>query len=312
MRDSAIVPVEMRKQFFLILGACVACSAGHATSAPSHSPPAPGISPTAAPPRAAASEAPREVDPPPGSVDAETEYEEYEEHELEELEQHTHPPPTKPQQRHPFHEPLPSKATPASAPAKRYATLSPARCRAELKKRKLPVLRLRGNVRGIANAVRLPKELNGVRMLVPPRSSKWGLLDCRLALVIDDLTKLLAKHDIVAMSVGNFYRPWSRLRKRVKSQHHYGLAADIVSFSLQDGRKLSVERDFQATIGEAVCGPDAVMHEMTDEAVRLRNVVCDVARAKLFHHMLSPSFNAAHRDHFHWDIKRKGYAVIVR
>ena len=301
----------MRKQFFWILGACVACSAGHTGSAPGHPAPETRIVPTT-PPQANASEAAREVDPPPGTVDAETEYEEYEEHELQELAEHTHPPPKQPKERHPFHEPLPPKATPASAPAKRYATLSPAACRAEMGKRRLPVLRLRGNVRGIANAVRLPKELNGVRMLVPPRSSKWGLLDCRLALVLDDLTKLLAKHDIVAMSVGNFYRPWSRLRKRVKSQHHYGLAADIVSFTLQDGRKLSVERDFQATIGEAVCGPDAVMHEVTDEAVRLRNVVCDVARAKLFHHMLSPSFDAAHRDHFHWDIKRKGYAVIVR
>ena len=315
----------IRKQLLWLLGVCVACVPVRDPS------PAKSAAPTAAPtagglatPTAAAAEPDppgTETDPPPDEVLSEEEYLEHEEHELLELAQLPTKPPTPapgapktPQssERHPFHQPLPAKETPASAPAMRYATLSAGACRAELKKRKLPVTRIGGNVRGIATPVRLPKELNGVRMIVPPQSSKWGMLDCRLALVLDDLTRLLARHDVTAMSVGNFYRPWSKLRKSVKSQHHYGLAADIVSFTLKDGRTLSVERDFEASIGERVCGPDAIMHTVTDEAVRLRNVVCEVAREKLFHHMLSPSFNAAHRDHFHWDIKRKGYATIVR
>jgi len=149
-------------------------------------------------------------------------------------------------------------------------------------------------------------------MVVPPKTSKYGLLDCRLALALDDLTRVLAKHHVVGISVGNFHRPRARLSKRVKSQHHYGLAADIVSFSLDDGRTLLVERDWQSDIGAPVCGPEATLRVPTDEAVRLRNLVCDVARQKLFHHMLSPSYDAAHREHLHWDIKRKGYAVIVR
>ena len=214
--------------------------------------------------------------------------------------------------RYPFHLPLPSRATGPKDPAKLYATLSPLSCRTELRKRKLKVRRVGGNIRGIATPLRLPKTLNGVRLLLPPRKSKWSLLDCRLALTLDDLTKLLAKQDIVAMAVGNFYRPWSKLNKRAKSQHHYGLAADIVSFTLNDGRKLDVQSDFQANVGDTVCGPNAVINEVRDESVRLRNLVCAVARAKLFHHMLTPSFNLAHRDHFHWDIKRKGYAVILR
>jgi hypothetical protein len=40
--------------------------------------------------------------------------------------------------------------------------------------------------------------------------------------------------------------------------------------------------------------------------------VCDIVRSGLFHHVLTPSYDAAHRDHLHLDIKREGWAVIVR
>jgi hypothetical protein len=194
----------------------------------------------------------------------------------------------------------------------RHASLSPAACRAELTRQKLGARSAGGNTRGIATPLRLPQTLSSVRFITAPSSSRFGLLDCRLALTLAELATVLARHDVVSIRIDNFYRPWARLSKRSKSQHHYGLAMDIVSFGLKDGRALLVERDWQAGIGDTVCGPNAVMREATDEAVRLRNLVCDVAREKLFHHMLSPSYDAAHRDHLHWDIKRKGYAVIVR
>lgn len=212
----------------------------------------------------------------------------------------------------PFRQPLPPRETPPDSPAMRHASLYPAACRAELSRQKLDVKRVGGDTRGIATPLRLPQTLNGVRFITAPKTSKYGLLDCRLALTLAELATVLARHEVVSIRIDNFYRPWAKLSKRVKSQHHYGLAMDIVSFGLKDGRTLLVERDWQAGIGDTVCGPDAVMHEATDEAVRLRNLVCDVAREKLFHHMLSPSYDAAHRDHLHWDIKRKGYAVIVR
>lgn len=177
---------------------------------------------------------------------------------------------------------------------------------------KLDVRRVGGDTRGIATPLRLPPTLGGVRFVTAPSGSKFGLLDCRLALTLAELAVVLAQHEVVSIRVDNFYRPWAKLSKHVKSQHHHGLAMDIVSFGLRDGRTLLVDRDWQAGVGDGVCGPNAVMHEATDEAVRLRNLVCDVARAELFHHMLSPSYDAAHRDHLHWDIKRKGYAAIVR
>jgi hypothetical protein len=43
----------------------------------------------------------------------------------------------------------------------------------------------------------------------------------------------------------------------------------------------------------------------------LRNIVCAAARAGLFHHVLTPNYDAAHRDHLHLDIKRDARSVVV-
>ncbi|MCC6898604.1 MAG: extensin family protein [Polyangiaceae bacterium] len=212
----------------------------------------------------------------------------------------------------PFRAPLLRRELPPASVATHNATLSSAACRAQLARMKLDVRRVGGDTSGIATPVRLPPTLGGVRFVTAPSGSKYGLLDCRLALTLAELAVVLAQHEVVSIRIDNFYRPRAKLSKRVKSQHHHGLAMDIVSFGLKDGRTLLIERDWQAGVGDGVCGPNAVMHEATDEAVRLRNLVCDVARQELFHHMLSPSYDAAHRDHLHWDIKRKGYAAIVR
>ena len=40
--------------------------------------------------------------------------------------------------------------------------------------------------------------------------------------------------------------------------------------------------------------------------------MCEVARKGLFHDVLTPSFNAAHRTHFHFDIKEKDAHQAVR
>jgi hypothetical protein len=124
---------------------------------------------------------------------------------------------------------------------------------------------------------------------------------------------VLAKHDVVRVRIDNFYRPKSKLPGRAKpSQHSHGLAADIVNFQLSDGRTLDVKQDFHGELGKPVCGPDAAMVDATPESIALRNLVCDVASFGLFHHMLTPNYNLAHRDHLHWDIKRDAKTFIIR
>jgi len=195
----------------------------------------------------------------------------------------------------------------------RVANLSPSRCSAELRKRKLPFKRARGLARGVATPLRVDGPLHGVRFLGPGNKSVHGILDCRLALVLDELAAVLDRHDVSSVVFDNTYRRGAHLPGKHKpSQHAYGLAIDIRGFTLRDGRFLSAEHDWYGERGAPSCGPDAAPKEPTDEALALRNIVCAIARAGLFHHMLTPNFDAAHHNHFHFDIKRGDRRILVR
>ena len=54
------------------------------------------------------------------------------------------------------------------------------------------------------------------------------------------------------------------------------------------------------------------VQEACDEAVSLRNLFCDVARSGLFHHLLTPSYDLAHKNHLHLDIKRDSKDLLVK
>lgn len=189
--------------------------------------------------------------------------------------------------------------------AARYANLSPAECRRMLKSAGVPTKPYRRPAKGVATPLILVGPVANVTFAVAPPSSPYGVLDCRMALTIGELVEILARHEVVGARVDNFYRPQARLPgKRKPSQHRHGLAMDLVSFRLRDGRTLDVERDYQGAIGAPSCGPDAKLAQESDEAIRLRNLLCDIARQGLFHHVLTPNYDAAHRDHLHLDIKR--------
>lgn len=189
--------------------------------------------------------------------------------------------------------------------ATRYAGLSERDCTKELKQRSLPIEPSKEAAGGVASPLRVKGPMHGVRILTAPAPSKFGILDCRMALALDDLAKLAATHDVVEIRIDSFYRANAKIAgRKKKSQHSHALAADIVSFKLADGRMLTVPDDWHAEIGTVACGPDAVLENPDDDAIALRNLVCDVARSGVFHHVLTPSYNAAHQSHFHFDIER--------
>jgi hypothetical protein len=204
-----------------------------------------------------------------------------------------------------FRRALELRETEAQQVSRRIANASPGQCREEVRRRKLSVTLL-GGVAGVAAPVRLAGELSGVRFVAPGRKSVYGILDCRLAVVLDELAKLLAARDVVAVRVDNFYRPRSRLPgRKKKSQHAYGLAIDIYGFTLADGTTLVVERDFHGTIGSTPCGPDADRGpDGNPQALALRNLTCAIAQSRLFNHLLTPGYDRAHSNHLHADIQR--------
>lgn len=223
------------------------------------------------------------------------------------------PGPDEEPERYPFHEPLPGPERLSRAPARRYANLSASQCRAELRKRHLPA-KPAGPASGVATPLRLSGTLGKVRFVTPGKRSVYGMLDCRLVLALSDFAELLAEHGVVEVHVDNLYRPKARLpgRRSKKSQHAYGLAVDILALKLEDGRLLLIERDWHGTPKAPPCGPESAPAQTSEEAVLLRNVVCATARAGLFHHLLTPNYDAAHRNHFHFDIKRDARAIVVR
>ena len=79
------------------------------------------------------------------------------------------------------------------------------------------------------------------------------------------------------------------------SEHATGNAIDIAAFMLVDGTRISVLGDWNGDENDA-----AFLRRVRDEA-------CGV-----FGTVLSPDYNAAHRDHFHFDQKGYGFGGVCR
>lgn len=73
------------------------------------------------------------------------------------------------------------------------------------------------------------------------------------------------------------------------SEHATADAVDVLGFTLSDGRTVSVLRDWSGDPAEA-----AFLRDVRDGACRLFTTV------------LSPDYNAAHRDHLHLDVADRG------
>jgi len=79
------------------------------------------------------------------------------------------------------------------------------------------------------------------------------------------------------------------------SEHASGNAIDIAAFVLADGRRVSLLKDWQGEDAKAV-----FLH-------RVRDGACGA-----FGTVLSPDYNAAHRDHLHLDQAARGFSGACR
>lgn len=201
----------------------------------------------------------------------------------------------------------------AKSVARRYGNLSPVACAKQLPALK-GVFKRVGAQKGVASPVRVVGEIEGVRFRVPGEKSKFGVLDCRLALTLVEFARFLRGRDVAEVVVDNFYRLNARLpgRRSKRSQHAYGLAIDLRSFRLADGTVWDVEKDWGASIDTEACGPGATLISPTEHTLGLRTLVCDMFEAQLFSHHLTPSHDLAHRNHLHLDIKRDAKSVVIR
>lgn len=194
-------------------------------------------------------------------------------------------------------------------PGRTYGNLEDVDCILGLETREIPYERYPGHARGVQTPVRLMGPLHGVRFQHADTpdwlaSARREILDCRLVLALDDLAAVVASRGVTTVLHYGVYRGDLPLPKHGRPLHHTAaLAIDVAAFVKDDGTRLDVRRDWRGYVGQPTCdGSDgAVGREATRE---LRAMLCEVAREKLFHQVLTPNHNAEHKDHFHLEVMR--------
>ena len=188
----------------------------------------------------------------------------------------------------------------------RYGSLSGEACTGELERRHVAYRKL-GPTAGVAIPVRLEGRLSGVsfRTLLPEKeraTSPYEILDCRLVLAMDDLSKRLAARDVVDVLYFSAYRPpppgW-----KGGVRHEGGLAIDIGYFRRADGTGLDIERSFLAqSPATKPCAPGPPAKMATPDSIALRKIACDAIDSGAFEVVLTPDYDVEHHNHFHLQV----------
>jgi len=199
---------------------------------------------------------------------------------------------------------------PALPEGTRIGLLSAAECFAELDRAGVRYARLGAPVGAIVMPMRLMGPIGGVLYRGSARASEspTTLLDCRLARVLVDFSAILRGLGIVEVVHYSMHRPGTRNRlvgEGGRTGHNGGLAIDAASFRRADGAWLNILKQFRGRRHAPVCGPTAAAGP-TPEARALRDIVCQAEERRLFHVMLTPNANRAHRNHYHLEVRPDG------
>ncbi|MFO0579442.1 MAG: extensin family protein [Polyangia bacterium] len=194
-----------------------------------------------------------------------------------------------------------------STAAYRYGQIGKVECEAELKRRQIPFKR--EPARGVFAGVRLTGPLRGVLFRGEGTDqerarSPHEIVSCRLVLALYDAAETLLAHDIAEVRHYSMYRlppeswPWARPAER----HLGGVAIDAGRFIKKDGSVLDVDKHFHGAIGARTCGPGAAPRPATAQALELRKLLCELVARRLFNVVLTPNYNAPHKNHFHLEV----------
>lgn len=189
--------------------------------------------------------------------------------------------------------------------AYQYARMSSGLCLAELRERNVAVKRI-GRARGIATPLRLVGRVRGVRFVQtwrkhPNPVGPASILDCALALAVDDLAGVLARHGVVEAEYMSMWRPG---RGKPGVRHPAGRAMDLAAVRLKNGRRYAVHQHFFGRIGAQTCGAGAQRPRRKHPgAVFWRRMACELDALRSFNLILSPNYDKGHWDHFHLEVR---------
>lgn len=156
---------------------------------------------------------------------------------------------------------------------------------------------------GVADPVTVDLPINGISYFARDARRPDGSLfmDCSLALALHAMAESLEAEGITAVEhLGIYaYRCIAGTYPCELSQHARATAIDLHEFRTADGRAYNVETDWRTGPGNAgTCSRpgrgkgDRVLHRLA----------CGWHESRLFNIVLTPDFNADHRDHLHVDL----------
>jgi enterochelin esterase-like enzyme len=131
------------------------------------------------------------------------------------------------------------------------------------------------------------------------------VVSCELAARLADVANIVKRHGVHAVYVLSAYRdhPYT-------SFHTLGLALDLSRFDTADG-PLTVKTDFTIDRDRETCDKQ-FSPPRAKKAQRLLDIACDLAESHRFSSVLTPNYNAGHRDHFHVDIRPDDPRLFLR
>jgi hypothetical protein len=129
------------------------------------------------------------------------------------------------------------------------------------------------------------------------------LMSCEMAARLPEIARVLRAHHVRRADIISSYRD-----KPYVSFHTMGLALDFGRFVTREG-VLDVLHDFEQTPGYETCKAPPPANP---RARALLAIVCDLARTKRFSSVLTPNYNAGHRNHVHLDIRPDDPRIFVR
>lgn len=192
-----------------------------------------------------------------------------------------------------------------NARAVQYAAMSNALCTAELTERGIPY-ELVERARGVERPLRFTGPVRGVRYVQTYRTERdpkapATVLDCRLALAIDDMSQILARYGVVEVEYMSMWRPGHR---PPGVRHPSGRAIDVATVKLATGERYSVQHHFYGRVGAQTCGVASAKPRRSHRGAYFwRKVVCELDATRAFNLVLTPNYDFGHRDHLHLEVR---------
>ncbi|MBZ0121390.1 MAG: extensin family protein [Sandaracinaceae bacterium] len=162
-----------------------------------------------------------------------------------------------------------------------------------------------GATRGIADPVRVQPTIDGVSFRYTSSASATAMLmDCELGVRLHQLAQILHRYDIVEVEhIGIYnYRCIGGGDPDVDgctpSMHAYAQAIDLHAFLAANGTHYDTVEDWAITTRADPC-PIA---SSSDQDRVLKEIACAMYEERVFEIILTPNYNADHRNHFHVDL----------